>query len=69
MNGCARNTDRMTSSGDGEIFTSVVVSDRLRDVVASSGAVVDADDDAEYGGTSLSRIKYRFRYSQYNFRS
>ena len=54
---CARDTGGLVSSSGGERVTLVVVSKSSRDVMASSSTVVDADADAEDGGTSLLRIK------------
>ena len=49
-----RDIGGVMSSSGGEIFTPVVVINRLRYVMASFSTSVDDDDD---GGTSLSQIK------------
>ena len=53
----ARDTSGVMSSGGGERDMPAVSSNCLRDVMASSNTVVDADADAEDRGTSLLRIK------------
>jgi len=53
MKVCVRDTCGVMSSGGGKSVTPVMVINRLRDTMASSSTVPDAEDR----DTSLSRIK------------
>ena len=77
MKVCTRDTGGVMTSGGGERVTSVVMSNRSRDVMASSRTVGDADADAEDGEEKVCNCDHLMifllqtnvchRYSRYNF--